>query len=247
VLLPEEDTLRFVQFGNTYREARLKAGWRPLTPKQILALPFGAPPGYPALYWEVRRQSYEGLMRFLEEEGPRSRTGPVADLGAGVGWLSYRLAQKGYYVVAVEASLDEAFGLSAAEPYFATGVDFLPVQGNLEYPPLLNGRLALIVFNASLHYAWDLEGTLQRAAHCLRPGGRLIVLDTPISVQPELGSGQGDRHLGREELRRALLDAGLRPRWVAVRRSPRWWFYQAKKWLKREPLFSFPMVVADSR
>ncbi len=247
VLLREEDTLKFVQFSHQYREARLHEGWRPLTPKQILALPFGAPPGYPGLYWEVRRESYLGLMQFLAEEGPPPAAGPVADLGAGVGWLSYRLAREGYCVVAVEASLDKAFGLDAAEPYFATGVEFLPVQGNLEYPPLQNGMLALIIFNASLHYARDLQGTLQRAAQCMRPGGRLIVLDTPIAVQPELGTGQGDRHLGRQELRQALLGVGLRPRWVAKRRSPRWWLYQAKKWLKGEPQFSFPMVVADSR
>jgi ubiquinone/menaquinone biosynthesis C-methylase UbiE len=120
----------------------------------------------------------------------------------------------------------------------------LLAQGNLEYPPLRKGQWSLLVFNASLHYAQDLEATLVRAARTLQPGGRLIVLDTPIARRPVPGTGRGDRHLGRRELHDALVSAGLRPRRFLVWRGPRWWAYRAKSWLKRSSSFSFPMVVA---
>jgi hypothetical protein len=71
------------------------------------------------------------------------------------------------------------------------------------------------------------------------------VLDTPIAPRPRRGTGQGDRHLGRQELHGALLAAGLSPRWFPIRRGARWRLHQAKAWLKRDARFSFPMVVAD--
>jgi len=243
-LLRPEDAARLAIFSHQYRQDRLRDNWQPMTPETALALPFGHPSGYPPLYWEVRRQSYRALMQLLAREGPPPEAGPIADLGAGTGWLSYRLAQAGYRVLALDASLDEFFGLGAAEVYLASA-SFLRVQGDLEHPPLLTGKLCLIIFNASLHYAGDLEGTLCRSAQILQPGGRWIALDTPITRQPRPGTGRGDRHLGRRVLHEALLNAGLRPRWIAIRRGVRWWLYQAKAWLKRESRFSFPMVVAD--
>ncbi len=144
----------------------------------------------------------------------------------------------------MEASLDTDFGLKASQRYcFAAGECFLPVQGNLEHPPLQAGALGLAVFNASLHYARDLDGTLHRAARALRHGGCLVILDTPIANRPRPGTGKGDRHLGRKELAAALAAAGLNARWVAVRRSWRWWFYQVRAGLKQSPRFSFPIVL----
>lgn len=245
VLLRREDAGKLALFAREYREARLHDGWQCLSPEQARALPYGQPPGYPPLYWKVRRQSFCALMSLLAREGPSPATGSAADVGAGIGWLSYRLAQLGYRVATVEASLDTAFGLGAAEQYYASEFPFLPVQGDLNYLPLQRGKLGLVVFNASLHYAVDLERTLQRSARALGRGGRLIVLDTPISRHPRPGTGRGDRHLSRRELHEALVKAGLRPRWIEVRRGLRWRSHQLKAWLKRDPTFSFPMIAAD--
>jgi SAM-dependent methyltransferase len=169
----------------------------------------------------------------------------VADLGAGIGWLSYRLTQVGYQVLAVDVSRDVDWGLRAAEKYYLPHVRIVLAQGDLEHPPLQANRLALILLNASLHYASDLEGALCRIAHALQPGGRLVVLDTPIARRPRQGTGPGDRHLGRQELCQALLAAGLSPRWIVIRRGARWWLHQAKAVLKRDLRFSFPMILAD--
>jgi SAM-dependent methyltransferase len=219
-----------------------------LTPEQALCLPYGVPPGYPRLYWEVRRQSFERLMGLLAQEGPPSETGPVADLGAGTGWLAHRLAQAGYRSLALEASLDADFGLGAADVYRTSAPDhFLPVHGDLERPPLQRGGLGAVILNASLHYARDLDGALHRGAAALRPGGRLVILDTPIAARPRPGGGLGDRHLGRQELQAALAAAGLRPRWIPIRRGVRWWLFQVKHRLKGGASFSFPLVLAHQQ
>jgi SAM-dependent methyltransferase len=245
VLLRRADAARLAEFSCQYREARLREGWQPLTPEQALALPEGCPPGFPALYWQVRRQSFGVLMDILASEGPSPSGGPAADLGAGNGWLSYRLAQAGYDVLAVDASLDVDWGLGMAERCYGPRVPFRLAQGSLEHPPLQAGQFSLIVFNASLHYAMDLENTLRRTVRALQPSGRIIILDTPIARQPRPGTGHGDRHLGQKELHEALLGAGLPLRWVVVRRRARWWFYQARAWLRRAPRFSFPLIIAD--
>jgi SAM-dependent methyltransferase len=211
-------------------------------------LPFGSPPGYPPLYWEIRRQSYTALARLLKRQGPPPSVGPVADLGAGFGWLAYRLAKAGYRTLAVDVSLDDAFGLGAARPYVkASRGRLLLLQGDLAHPPLRSGRWSIILFGASLHHADDLEGSLQRAARALLPGGCLFILDAPIAHQPVPGTGRGDRHLGREELEQALLRADLQPYWCSVPRGPRWWLHQLKSLLKQQPLFSFPIVWAERR
>jgi len=143
-------------------------------------------------------------------------------------------------------SLDEDFGLGASSVYFESFHGLLaPVQGSLEFPPFQLGSLSLILFNASLHYAQDLGATLHRAAQAMKPEGRLVIMDSPISRLPQPGTGRGDRHLGRQELDDALSRVGLIPRWITVRRGPQWWAYQLRAWLKRKELFSFPMVVAE--
>lgn len=227
-----------------YREMRLAQGWEPLPPEHALALPFGSPPGYPAEYWRVRRQSYRAFRGWLARRGPAPAAGLVADLGAGCGWLSYRLALDGFHLVAVDANRDHAFGLGAAG-VFLTRAHFLRAQGELDRPPLRERSCSLIVFNASLHYVEDLTPALRHAARALIPGGYAVVLDTPITRRGRAGAGPGRRHLGRRELHEALSRAGLRPRWTRVRRNARWWLAQAGRWARGARPFSFPMITAE--
>lgn len=70
VLLRREDADRLAAFSRQHRQARLGEGWQPLTQEQAFALPEGCPPGFPALYWQVRRQSFGALMDILAGEGP---------------------------------------------------------------------------------------------------------------------------------------------------------------------------------
>lgn len=246
VLIKREDIEILTKFNQRYTDRRLKEGWHALSAQQRLALPFGQPTGYPSIYWQVRSQSYEALKRFLAQQGPLPSMGPAADLGAGNGWLSYNLAKSGYRVVAVDCSINEPFGLGAAGVYLEQEV-FLVVQGDLNRPPLRAGKYSLVLFNASLHYARDLRNTLRRTAQTLLPEGWLVILDSPAARRARLNSAEGDRHLGYQELQDALLTAGLKPRWIKVRRSPRWWFHQAARMMRGNSPFSLPMIIAQRR
>jgi SAM-dependent methyltransferase len=233
------------RFSRRYRDARRQEGWQSIPEEVALILPYASPSSHPPLYWRVRRQSYRALTSWLSQDGPSPKVGPAADLGAGTGWLAYRLADLGYRALALEASPDQEFGLGASAIYRAKMPSrFLPVQGDLDNPPLQREKLGLAIFNASLHYTKDLNRTLCLAVECLRPGGWLVILDTPIARHPRPGTGRGDRHLGRGELQQALEARGLDPRWIPVTRGIRWCIHRAKVWLKRDPLFSFPMIVA---
>jgi hypothetical protein len=118
-------------------------------------------------------------------------------------------------------------------------------QGDLEQPPLRAGQWSIVILNASLHYARDLEATVCAVARALQRGGRTIIMDTPVARRPVAGTGRGDRHLGRQELAAALRSAGLRARWLRVWRDPRWWLHRAKAWLRCSGSFSFPLIVAE--
>lgn len=123
-------------------------------------------------------------------------------------------------------------------------VPHFPIQGNLECPPLQTGTLGLVLFNASLHYAADLEGTVRDAAEALRARGQIIVPDTPATPQPRPGTGRGDRHLGARKLHLLLIKVGVKPRWIEGKRGWRWWAHPVKAALRREPRFSIPMISA---
>jgi SAM-dependent methyltransferase len=119
------------------------------------------PPIRPSSF--VLRPSFQGLR--------------VLDLGAGVGWLSNRLAKLGHDPCAIDLNLDPRDGLGAARHY---GGDWPRVQAEFDRLPLADRQADLVIYNASLHYSTAYRATLAEALRVLRPGGRIVVLDSPI-------------------------------------------------------------------
>jgi SAM-dependent methyltransferase len=246
------------EFAAEYRRARLAEGIEPMTPEEARALPEGNPGSYQRLYWEVRRESWAALRALLGHQ-PLALT--FADLGAGIPWLSHRLASLGHRVIAVDLSPDPDFGLGAArhfpgvadyggpverERFAELGAGrFLPVLGSLEQPPLAPSAFDIVICNASFHYAADPLAAARHMARALRPGGSLIIMDSPVGAVAQGGTGVG-RVLGRSEVERALRAAGLRVTFHDVRRSFRWRRRQAKNWLLRRPAFEFPLIEGRS-
>jgi len=227
-------------FASAYRAARLAEGWLPLSQEAALALPDGDPPGFTRLYWQVRRESWTALRALLAEQGPGRLI--LADAGAGFPWLSHRLARLGHQVVAFDLSGDADFGLGATRLY---PPGFHAVLGSLDAPPLAAGCYDAVICNASLHYVNNLADCLARLARALRPGGALVVVDSPISQQEGRDSQAcpGSRVLGRRELDAALRAAGLASEQQPVRRGWLWQRHQLKNWLLGRPRFDFPLVI----
>jgi len=101
----------------------------------------------------------------------------VLDLGAGVGWLSNRLAELGHTPCAIDLNLDARDGLGAARHY---GGDWPRIQAEFDRLPLADHQADLVIYNASLHYSTGYHATLAEALRVLRPGGYIVVLDSPI-------------------------------------------------------------------
>jgi SAM-dependent methyltransferase len=117
-------------------------------------------------------------------EGERNRPVRTLDLGAGNGWLSYRLAERGHQVAAVDLLTDNRDGLGTHTLY---PVGYTPIQAEFDRLPLDDGQADLAVFNASLHYSRDYEVTLSEALRVLRDEGTLVILDSPVYRQRRSG------------------------------------------------------------
>ena len=151
------------------------------------ALPFADSSGRFTADWRIRARSFRAFQRevLLPAERKQQRSLRVIDLGAGNGWLSYRLAQRGHIVAAVDLLTNPLDGLGAHLHYEAR---FTPVQAEFDRLPFVEQQIDLIIFNASLHYSIDYATTLSEALRVLRPGGWLVILDSPVYRSADSGA-----------------------------------------------------------
>lgn len=180
-LLPEREA-HFTEFLENYQFIRAAEGRGSTSDEYYLALPDRDLSGHNRAQWAIRARTF----RYLAEQIlPRITPAPqhklrILDLGAGNGWMSYRLAQQNHLPVAVDLMTNDQDGLEAAQhfskslpllfPRFQAEVDNLPFAGN---------QFDVVVFNASFHYSEDYEKTLAEALRCARNGGTVLIADTP--------------------------------------------------------------------
>lgn len=163
-------------FARNYSRVWLRDGWGGGDDEYFLNLPDKDTTGRQPTKWRVKARSAQALFAVLH----RIRPHRILDLGAGIGWLSYRLAERGYESYAVDAILDDVLGLGAAGVYLRRGPHFERVWGELERPPFQRDSLDAVICNASLHYTPAIMETLGQIQRILRPGGTLIVLNSPV-------------------------------------------------------------------
>lgn len=171
------------RFRKAYAAHREREGRSAGGAAKLLALPY-VQDGPWAAQWRVRARTYDHFLRAIVE--PLERTDPprslrVLDLGAGNGWLCYRLQRRGHSTVALEWRWDDVDGLGAARGY-AEHVEplFARVAASFEHLPFPGSEFDLAVFNASIHYATDLAATVGEAARVLVPTGSIVILDSPF-------------------------------------------------------------------
>jgi SAM-dependent methyltransferase len=183
-LLPAREP-RLAQFMREYETVRRGEGRGDGGPAYYRALPFQDLSGRYTKDWSIRAASFQALAdRVLAPLEAQAGSALVADVGAGCGWLAYRLAQRGHRAVAVDLQTNDTDGLGAYVHYDAP---FVPVQAEFDHLPFATGSLDLLVFNASLHYSTDYLVTLREALRVLRRGGTLVVLDSPLYRRPASG------------------------------------------------------------
>jgi SAM-dependent methyltransferase len=188
------------QFTREYTTVRRAEGWGSSDSAYYRALPFRDLTGrFPGI-WRIRGRSYLTFVNqvlepleldALEPPSPafgglsqRKRRMTILDLGAGCGWLSNRLALRGHSVIAIDLLLDPFDGLGARRHY---EVEIAALVAEFDQLPLHDSQADLVVFNASLHYSTDFAKTLSEALRVLREGGTLVILDSPMYVDPTSG------------------------------------------------------------
>ncbi len=187
LFLPAKLGQEYQQFIQEYQAVRIAEGRGSLDPAYYRELPYHDLTGQFASDWKIRAQSFR---RFLDEiviplEKKAHRKLKILDLGAGNGWLSYRLARRGHYPVAVDLQIGSVDGLGAHIHYDAS---FLPIQADFNHLPFSHRQADLVIFNASFHYSTDYEASLLEAMRILLPEGQVVILDSPIYEDSRSGA-----------------------------------------------------------
>lgn len=144
----------------------------------------------------------------------------VLDLGCGGGHVSFAVAPFASEVVAYDLS-HEMLAAVRAEAARRNLAAIRTEQGNVEALPFSDASFDLVLTRFSAHHWVDLAAPLAEMRRVVRPGGRVVIMDTIAPEAPALDAFVNRVELLRdpshlrdrtaEEWRRALEAAGLAP------------------------------------
>jgi SAM-dependent methyltransferase len=187
--LAPESQARLSGFIDEYERIREAEGRGSESGDFYLGLPYRDSSGRDPGQWHVRARSHDYAMRNLLSEKACRPMGMVLDLGAGNCWMSYRLALAGYRPCAVDLLTNDSDGMGAARHYRTRLPALFPrFQASFGQLPFVDDQFDAAVFNASFQYSEDGEASLRESLRCVRPGGMVIISDTPWYPRPEDGS-----------------------------------------------------------
>jgi len=178
--MPEERLAYFARFIGDYEQIRKAEGRGGHAADFYLNLPYMDVSGRNPQQWAIRAHSFDYLMRNVLKPSPPNAPLRVLDIGAGNGWLSFRLSLANFEPVAVDLLTNALDGLGAAIHFRSLMARPFPrFQAESTHLPFANGQFDVAIFNASFHYSEDYRATLAEALRCIRTGGMIAVCDTP--------------------------------------------------------------------
>ena len=174
------------QFLDDYQKIRYAEGRGSADPAYYQALPYKDLTGRNASQWEIRGRSYRHFERHILTPAERAagRALRILDLGAGTGWMSWRLGLRGHKAVAVDIFTDPLDGLGAAQKF---PVQPEAVAAEFDQLPFADESIDLAVYNSSIHYSSDYAKTLSEARRVLKRDGMVVILDSPCYSRQEHG------------------------------------------------------------
>jgi SAM-dependent methyltransferase len=168
-------------FTSDYLAVRHGEGRGSDDPAWYTQLPSVAPDDPMAGQWRMRAISW----RYLERHILPPAGAAIVDIGAGNGWLSRRLHERGDLPCSIDVLDDDRDGLGAAA---RCGASWPLLQAHFDRLPLADRQADVCIFNASVHYSTDLAASLAEAARVLRDGGRVVIVDSPTYRDPHAGA-----------------------------------------------------------
>ncbi|MEE9288920.1 MAG: class I SAM-dependent methyltransferase [Bacteroidota bacterium] len=187
---------RIDTFLSIYQKIRSTEGWGSTNVDYYLSLPYRDLTGNHRRIWKTRARTFE---RFFYQLAERNQSTPLRllDVGAGNCWMSIRLADAGWLVVAADINMDSFDGLGVAFRLGTKGpLKFSCVRAEFDYLPFPESSFDVIVFNASLHYSKDTTATLLRALRLIKDDGALYILDSPLYQDGESGKKMVEERRG---------------------------------------------------
>ena len=183
-----------LRFLSDYSKIRHAEGRGSDDSEYYRALPFRDLTGRNSAQWAIRACTWtcfgNSVLREIERETKRPLE--ILDIGAGNGWMSYRLALRRHNPVALDIFSDAADGLRCVRHY---PLRFPCVEAEFDRLPFGDGMFDLAIFNSSIHYSTDYRRTLTETKRCLRPSGRVVIMDSPIYRRAEHGEQmRAERH-----------------------------------------------------
>jgi ArsR family transcriptional regulator len=134
----------------------------------------------------------------------------VADLGCGTGLVSEALAPFVERVVGVDSS---APMLQRAEQRLERFDNVELQQAELESLPIQNDQVDIATLILVLHHVEEPKQAVREAARCLRPGGRILIVDMLPHDRVQYQQDMGHVWMGfsEEMMNEFLTDAGFEP------------------------------------
>ncbi|MDP4090782.1 MAG: class I SAM-dependent methyltransferase [Bacillota bacterium] len=133
----------------------------------------------------------------------------AADIGAGTGFVTEGLLQRGLKVIAVDQSPEMLEKMRQKFKDFDV-VDYR--LGEAENLPIDNDSVDYAMANMYLHHVEDPLAAIKEMVRILKPGGKLVITDLDEHNHEFLRVEQQDRWLGfkREDVEQWFLTAGLK-------------------------------------
>jgi SAM-dependent methyltransferase len=177
--LPPVRADHYAQFIADYERIRIAEGRGSRRADFYLALPYRDVSRLNSSQWQIRARTFDYLMYRILAPALFPRA-PILDLGAGNCWMSFRLAQAGYKPVAVDLHDNSFDGMGAAEHFRKSLPKLFPrFRAELAHLPFQDEQFDAAIFNASFHYVEDAAAAVAEALRCVKPGGRIVICDTP--------------------------------------------------------------------
>jgi ubiquinone/menaquinone biosynthesis C-methylase UbiE len=137
----------------------------------------------------------------------------AADIGAGTGFITEGLIQKGLRVIAVDQSeamlreMKRKFRIM--DVIYRSGVDYIVCK--VENLPIESETVDIVFANMLLHHVENPGVTIKEMVRILKPGGRLVITDLDKHNFEFLKTEHHDRWMGfkREDVKSWFIEAGL--------------------------------------